>query len=127
MIVTPASLTVLKYKADKWQRCKGNAVIKITKTRGILRQSQRRLRLLRRSTLCYYYGMENDFDRWNEIKKRIAIGDNPNLFPKTYDFYYNFTDPNNNKGSVILAQVRLVSVKRFIRDMYKMNKLVPLV
>ena len=67
--------------------------------------------------------MEKDFDRWNEIKKRIAIGDNPNLFPKTYDFYYNFTDPNNNKGSVILAQVRLVSVKRFIRDMYKMNNI----
>lgn len=40
---------------------------------------------------------------------------------KQFDFYYNFIDPNNMKGSVILAQLRLVSVKRFIRDMYKMN------
>lgn len=115
--------------------------------------------------------MEKDFDRWNEVKKRIDIEDNPNLFPKegwvwmcmvginigfeqngtgiiferpvlvikkfnnkmywvaplstkqkTYDFYYNFVDPNGNKSSVILAQMRLVSVKRFIRDMYKMNE-----
>ncbi len=115
--------------------------------------------------------MEKDFDRWNQVKKRIALGDHPNLFPKdgwvwmcavgknigfeqngagkiferpvlvvkkfnnkmfwvaplstkqkTYDFYYNFTDPNDRKGSVILAQMRLVSMKRFIRDMYKMNE-----
>lgn len=41
---------------------------------------------------------------------------------KKYDFYYNFIDPNGEKGSVILAQLRLVSVKRFIRDMYKINE-----
>lgn len=41
---------------------------------------------------------------------------------KEYDFYYNFIDPNGKKGSVILAQLRLVSVRRFIRDMYKINE-----
>ena len=40
---------------------------------------------------------------------------------KPYDFYYNFTDPNGMKAAVILAQLRLVSVKRFIRDMYYIN------
>ncbi|MEK7503329.1 MAG: type II toxin-antitoxin system PemK/MazF family toxin [Patescibacteria group bacterium] len=37
---------------------------------------------------------------------------------KHYDFYFNFTDPNGQKSSAILAQLRLVSTKRFIRDMY---------
>jgi len=37
---------------------------------------------------------------------------------KAYDFYFNFTDPNGGEVSVILAQLRLVSTKRFIRDMY---------
>ncbi|MBI3075159.1 MAG: type II toxin-antitoxin system PemK/MazF family toxin [Parcubacteria group bacterium] len=37
---------------------------------------------------------------------------------KPYDFYFNFTDPNGQASSAILAQMRLVSVKRFIRDMY---------
>ena len=41
---------------------------------------------------------------------------------KKYDFYYNFIDPNGMNGSVILAQLRLISVKRFIRDMYKINE-----
>ena len=39
---------------------------------------------------------------------------------KHFDFYYNFTDPNGKRGSVILAQLRLISAKRFIRDMYEM-------
>lgn len=40
---------------------------------------------------------------------------------KSFDFYFNFTDLDNNNVSVILAQMRLVSVKRFIRDMYIME------
>lgn len=40
---------------------------------------------------------------------------------KQFDFYYNFADPNGRKGSAILAQLRLVSAKRFIRDMYQMS------
>lgn len=39
---------------------------------------------------------------------------------KKYDFYFNFIDPNGQKSSVILAQLRLLSTKRFIRDMYIM-------
>ena len=31
---------------------------------------------------------------------------------KSYDFYYNFTDPSGKKGSLILAQMRLISIKR---------------
>jgi mRNA interferase MazF len=40
---------------------------------------------------------------------------------KKYDFYFNFTDPNGQKVAAILAQMRLVSVKRFIRDMYRLD------
>ena len=37
---------------------------------------------------------------------------------KKFDFYYNFVDPDNKKVSVILAQLKLVSVKRLKRKMY---------
>lgn len=39
---------------------------------------------------------------------------------KEYDFYFNFTDQDGNNVSAILAQLRLVSPKRFIREMYIM-------
>lgn len=37
---------------------------------------------------------------------------------KKFDFYYNFTDPNDNHVSVILAQMKLVSIKRLKRKLY---------
>lgn len=37
---------------------------------------------------------------------------------KRFDFYYNFTDPFGNAAALILAQMRLVSVKRFERKLY---------
>ena len=40
---------------------------------------------------------------------------------KDFDFYYNFVDPQNQGVSAILAQMRLVSVKRFKRKMYAME------
>ena len=40
---------------------------------------------------------------------------------KSLDFYYNFTDVDNNKVSVILAQLRLIDIKRFKRKMYLMD------
>jgi hypothetical protein len=39
---------------------------------------------------------------------------------KDFDFYFNFTDPNGQKVSAILAQMKLVSVKRLKRDIYIM-------
>ena len=41
---------------------------------------------------------------------------------KKFDFYYNFTDPNGEKVSVILAQLKLVSVKRLKRKIYDISK-----
>lgn len=38
---------------------------------------------------------------------------------KGFDFYFNFTDPNSQKVSVILAQMKLVSVKRLKRKLYE--------
>jgi len=40
---------------------------------------------------------------------------------KEYDFYFNFTDPNGQEVSAILAQMRLISVKRFVREMYRFD------
>jgi len=37
---------------------------------------------------------------------------------KDFDFYFNFTDPNNQKVSAILAQMKLVNVKRLKRKLY---------
>jgi mRNA interferase MazF len=42
---------------------------------------------------------------------------------KEIDFYFNYTDPNNQKVSAILAQMRLVSIKRFTRDLYILDSL----
>ena len=39
---------------------------------------------------------------------------------KGLDFYFNYTDPNGEKVSAILAQMKLVSVKRLKRDIYVM-------
>ena len=39
---------------------------------------------------------------------------------KSINFYYNFTDPNNLFVSLIMAQLRLISIKRFKRKMYDM-------
>ena len=37
---------------------------------------------------------------------------------KRLDFYYNFTDPQRMDVSAILAQLRMMSTKRFMRKMY---------
>ncbi len=41
---------------------------------------------------------------------------------KPFDFYFNFTDPDNKKVSVILAQMKLTSVKRLKRLLYTLPK-----
>ncbi len=40
---------------------------------------------------------------------------------KRFDFYFNFTDPNQQKVSAILAQLKLVSVKRLKRKLYEIS------
>ena len=40
---------------------------------------------------------------------------------KNFDFYFNYTDQNNQKVSAILAQMKLVSVKRLKRKLYELN------
>ena len=40
---------------------------------------------------------------------------------KRFDFYFNFTDPNKQKVSAILAQLKLVSVKRLKRKLYEIT------
>lgn len=40
---------------------------------------------------------------------------------KKFDFYFNFLDPNNKKVSLILAQLKLMSIKRFNRKIYTIS------
>ena len=41
---------------------------------------------------------------------------------KDLDFYYNFQDNAKNNVSIILSQMRLISIKRLKRKMYDLNK-----
>jgi len=69
-------------------------------------------------------GSEDNFSRPMLIVKKF----NNHMFwaiplstkQKDFDFYFNYTDPDNKKVSVILAQMKLVSVKRLKRDIYIM-------
>lgn len=40
---------------------------------------------------------------------------------KKIDYYYNFTDVNNEKVSVVLSQIKLIHIKRFKRKIYEMS------
>ncbi len=40
---------------------------------------------------------------------------------KPFDFYYNFTDPSGKPVALITSQLRLVSIHRFKREMYKLS------
>lgn len=39
---------------------------------------------------------------------------------KAFDFYFNYSDPSNQPVSVILAQLKLMSIKRFKRKLYNL-------
>jgi mRNA interferase MazF len=70
-------------------------------------------------------GMGDDFSRPILIVKKF----NNQMFwavslstkQKDFDFYFNYTDPNDQKVSAILAQLKLVSVKRLRRKMYDLE------
>ena len=70
-------------------------------------------------------GSNRDFSRPVLVVKKF----NNNMFwcvplstkQKSLDFYFNYTDPNNQRVSAILAQMRLISVKRFKRKIYDIN------
>ncbi len=40
---------------------------------------------------------------------------------KSFDFYFNFVDPSGEKVSVILAQLKLMSVQRLKRKLYEIK------
>ena len=70
-------------------------------------------------------GAEKDFERPVLVVKKF----NNQMYwvvplsskQKEYDFYFNFTDPNGLKVAAVLAQMRLISVKRFVREMYRFD------
>lgn len=40
---------------------------------------------------------------------------------KKFDFYFNYVDPDGQKVSAILAQMKLISVKRLRRKLYELD------
>lgn len=70
-------------------------------------------------------GSEDNFSRPMLIVKKF----NNHMFwavplstkQKDFDFYFNYTNPHNQKVSAILAQMKLVSVKRLKRDVYLLD------
>lgn len=71
---------------------------------------------------CEQNGSEDSFTRPVLIVKKF----NNSMFwvvplstkQKSLDFYFNFTDQNNQRVSAILAQMKLASAKRLKRDIY---------
>lgn len=71
-------------------------------------------------------GSGNDFSRPVLIVKKF----NNNMFwgiplstkQKEYDFYFNYIDVFGNPVSAILAQMKLMSVKRLDRLLYRINR-----
>ncbi len=67
-------------------------------------------------------GNNQDFERpvliFKKFNNQMAWGIPLSTKQKPLDFYYNFVDPNGNKVSAIIAQMKLFSVKRFDRKMY---------
>ena len=41
---------------------------------------------------------------------------------KSFDFYFNYTDPQAQRVSAILAQMKLLSIKRLRRKLYQLNE-----
>lgn len=70
-------------------------------------------------------GAGNDFSRPVLILKRF----HNKMFwilplstkQKNLDFYFNFTDLSNKKVSVIIAQIKLMSIKRIQRKIYTLD------
>ena len=60
----------------------------------------------------------NVYDRWNDIKIAPL-----STKQKDLDYYYNFIDINNNKVSVILAHIKCLSIKRFERKLYVLDRI----
>lgn len=40
---------------------------------------------------------------------------------KSFNFYYNYVDPNGQQVAAILAQMKLTSIKRFQRKLYALD------
>ena len=70
-------------------------------------------------------GTSNEFERPAVVVKKF----NNQMYwvvplsskQKSFDFYYNFTDPLGKPVALISSQLRLVSIKRFKREMYRLS------
>ncbi|HEY1041595.1 MAG TPA: type II toxin-antitoxin system PemK/MazF family toxin [Candidatus Paceibacterota bacterium] len=71
------------------------------------------------------HGSREDFSRPVLVLKKF----NNHMFwciplttkQKEYDFYFNYIDPDSQKVAAILAQMKLMSIKRLQRKLYLFN------
>lgn len=107
---------------NNWNELKKSISTKKQKLNHFPREGQVWISILGKNLGSEQDGSGNAFSRPVLVLKKF----NNNIFwcvplstkQKSLDFYYNFTDPTGNNVSLILAQMRLLSIKRLVRDIY---------
>lgn len=70
-------------------------------------------------------GIGSNFSRpvlvFKKFNNQMYLGIPLSSKQKNIDFYFNYTDPLGNSVAAILAQLKLISIKRFYRKMYLMD------
>jgi mRNA interferase MazF len=110
---------------DSWNELKKNINISEDKPTKFPKEGEVWMSSLGRNIGFEQNGGGDNFSRPVLIIKKF----NNNMFwcvplstkQKNLDFYFNYLDLNNKKVSIILAQMRLTSVKRLRRKLYELD------
>ena len=110
---------------DQWNEVKKQIEVKVNEAKRFPKAGEIWMCAVGRNIGFEQNGSGNNFSRPALIVKKF----NNQMFwtislstkQKEFDFYYNFTDPEQKKVSAVLAQLKLVSVKRLKRKMYDMT------
>ncbi|MEN9921342.1 MAG: hypothetical protein RLZZ517_320 [Candidatus Parcubacteria bacterium] len=110
---------------DEWNKRKKNIHLKIINEHLFVKVGEVWMMNLGVNIGYEQDGVGINFSRPGLIIKKF----NRNMFwivplstkQKSFDFYYNFVDPSDRKVSVILAQIKLCSVKRLSRKLYEID------
>ncbi|MBU1046848.1 type II toxin-antitoxin system PemK/MazF family toxin [Patescibacteria group bacterium] len=111
---------------DKWNNLKKNIDITKDFLKSFPKEGEVWISFLGKNIGVEQNGGNKNFSRPVLVVKRF----NNQMFwvvplstkQKKLDFYYNFKDKDEQNISVILAQLKLMSIKRFKRDVFKINK-----
>ena len=111
---------------DDWNKIKKSIEINSIESKGFPREGEVWMCHLGKNIGCEQNGGGDNFSRPVVIVKKF----NNLMFwiiplstkQKNFDFYYNFNDSDNKKISAILAQLKLMSMKRLKRKIAEIDK-----